>query len=174
MFSREKLKKVVDTFDEDPERRILILYVHSKANPGNLNSFIFKNVLNNFDLSAFINANFHFYPTLVDAKDLKLLRRFFGSRDVPCFLFFRWGQENKLKLLRIVNLSSRPTVDQMMESMTDVLELAEEQENFDRQVAANVDSKRKKLEELERNHMKNVNDIFNSPGGGGPQPSQPQ
>lgn len=172
IYSVEKLKKVVDTFDEDPERKILLLYVHSKLNPANLNSFIFKNILNNFDLSAFINSNFHFYPVLTDAKDLKLLRRFFGSRDVPCFLFFRWGQDNKLKLLRIVNLNTKPATDQMMETMADVIELTEEQEKFEQQIEANIAGKRRQLEELEQEHMKKMNEIFNNPGQSNRTPNQ--
>lgn len=161
LFSKQRMKKVVDSFDEDQHKKVLILYVHSISNPRGVNAYILKNVLNNLDLSAFINENFHFYPVLSTAKDLKMLRRFFGSGDVPCLLFFRWGLENQLKLLRLLNLQTKWRPDELLQTLNDVLELAEEQQRAERRLVAGVAEKRQKLEDLEREHQRKINEILN-------------
>jgi hypothetical protein len=160
IYSEEKLKKVTDTLDDDPKNNIMMLYVHSMKNPGNINTYIFKKILNNVDLSMFINNNLQFYPALENAKSLSLFKNFFAKPDVPCFLFFRWGLENKLKLLRMVNLRSRPNPDQIFEIMTDVIELANEQSKNEQSILDNIKNKSQKRKDLELEHVKRINQFY--------------
>jgi hypothetical protein len=161
IFSEQKLKTVTDTLDENESQNILILYIHAVHNPNNINPYIMKKILNNIDLSMFINSNFQFYPILSTAKELSLFKNFFGARDVPCFLFFRWGIENKLKLLRMVNLRNKLSSDQVMEAMSDVLELAEEQVKSEKKLVMDIHEKKKRRNELELEHVRKVNELYN-------------
>lgn len=161
IYSENKFKNVLNTFDKEKQSEILIVYIHSLTNPSNVNYHIMKKIINNPDLSMFINTNFKFYPILSNEKTLSDIKNFFGRRDVPCFLFFRWNIESELKLLRMINLKNRPTTDEVMEAMSDVLELGEEQKNNEEGRVREIQNKKKKIEELRKEHERKMNDLFN-------------
>ena len=109
----------------------------------------------------FINTNFQFYPILSNEKSLEEIKNFFGKRDVPCLLFFRWNIENKMKLLRMINLKNKPTTDEVMEAMSDVLELGEEQVKSEEGRFGEINRKKLKVDQLRKEHERKMNEVFN-------------
>lgn len=161
IYSDDKFKTILNSFDKEQKSAILIVYIHSITNPSNINYHILRKILNNFDLSMFINTNFQFYPILSNEKSLEEIKNFFGKRDVPCLLFFRWNIENKMKLLRMINLKNKPTTDEVMEAMSDVLELGEEQVKSEEGRFGEINRKKLKVDQLRKEHERKMNEVFN-------------
>jgi hypothetical protein len=162
IYSKEKLEKVLNCFDEDDENRVLIVYIHSYKNPYNIGQYIFKKILNTPELSMFINSNFTFYPILSTSKGTSQLKQFYGQRDIPCLLFLRWNLQNKLKLLRMINLRGKPSSDEVMEAMSDSLDLAREQHLAERGILGEIEGKKRKLEQLQKEHQQKMNELLNN------------
>lgn len=162
IYPKEKIAHVLDTFDEDDMSRVLVVYIHSELNPSNIWNYIYKRILNSPELSMFINSNFTFYPILSKSKGINPLKKYYGSRDVPSLLFFRWSLQNELKLLRIINLKTRPAPDVVMENMSNVLDLAQDQLRSERGLLGEIEKKKKKLESLQVEHQKKMNELLNN------------
>lgn len=162
IYSKKKLEEVLNTFDEEDENRVLIVYIHSAKNPYNIGQYIFKNFLNTPDISMFINTNFSFYPILSTSKGTQTLKNFYGQRDIPCFLFLRWNLQNELKLLRMVNLRGKPSSDEVMEAMSDSLDLAREQHLAEKGILGEIERKKQRLQQLQMEHQKKMNELLNN------------
>ena len=61
----------------------------------------------------------------------------------------------------MVNLRNKPSSDHVMEAMSDVLELAEEQSNNEKRLIMEIQEKKKRKNELELEHVKKINDLYN-------------
>lgn len=70
--------------------------------------------------------------------------------------------ENKLKLLRLVNLKDRQSSDQMLEILSDVVELAEEQQKAEEGIMGMIRRKKERVEQLNQEHQRKMNELLNN------------
>lgn len=140
-FDKKPFELVLNTFDENIQKGVLMIYVHQIVNQNNLNSHLIKSIFNCRELAAFANNNFQFYPILGSQKSLSKVGRFFAPREVPCLLFLRWGLERGLSCMGIQPLKGSSTPDSVREAMNDVLERVDDEKRKERDIEGEIDRK---------------------------------
>ena len=165
-YSEKNLSEILNSFDTNRQKQVLIVYVHSISNKNNINSYISKNVFQNSFIENFINANFQFYPTLQSFQHPPRIVSFFNATDVPCFLFLRYDIENRITLLRKINLADARNPDQLINNMMNIITENTNITTMENNTLKKIQMKKTSKQNLEKTHNSKIQNLLNNPSGG--------
>lgn len=153
-YEKKPFELVLNTFDEDINREVLMVYVHNEINQKNINTHLLKAIFKDNLLSQFANSNFQFYPILSSEKSLSKISQYFSMREAPCLIFLRWGMDRGLSCMGIQPLKMNSTPDSVNEAMNDVLERVDDEKKRERQIEGEIDRKEASKKLTEKEHQR--------------------